>query len=354
MGADTGEMRVNSYGDENKTENNYRMRLTQNYNREGSSVQIGFHQEQQVYGEGPSVKSNDAAFGRNMYGNITHEQNVYREGLGSMAFSGEGPSKQNTYVARNIYGEGISTETYASQENILGRNIFRELSLNRAAPQERNIYGEGPSSRSNTSIDKRPIYGIRDGSMGRERNQYGRFTSAKSTFTAEDLNIYGEGSSSQYKTTAEERNINGEWLSTPHLTTAEEGDLYGEGSSSQNKTTAEARNIYGEGFSSQNNTTAEARNMYGEGSSSQNNTTVEEGSSTNNRITTEEQRNHGEVSSTRIRTNEEALEERSKSTTEAAKNALKSLERDGYDGYIPVYGTGTYAVIRALYSEKQV
>ena len=256
-------MRVDSYEDENKTENNYRMRLTQNCNREGSSVQIGFHQEQQVYGEGPSVKSNDAAFGRNIYEKDTHEQNVYRRGLGSMAFSGqnmygEGSSTQNTHVERNIYGEGLSTqsETYASQENRLGRNIFRELSLNRAAPQ--------------------------------------------------DLNIYGEGSSSQ------------------------------------NKTTAEARNIYGEGSSSQNNTTVEAQNIY------------EEGSSTNNRITTEEQRNHGEVSSSRIGTNEDALEERSKLTTEAANNALKSLERDGYDGYIPVYGTGTYAVIRALYSEKQV
>ena len=292
-------MRVDSYEDENKTENNYRMRLTQNCNREGSSVQIGFHQEQQVYGEGPSVKSNDAAFGRNIYEKDTHEQNVYRRGLGSMAFSGqnmygEGSSTQNTHVERNIYGEGLSTqsETYASQENRLGRNIFRELSLNRAAPQDLNIYGEGSSSQNKT--------------------------------TAEARNIYGEGSSSQNKTTAEARNI------------------YGEGSSSQNKTTAEARNIYGEGSSSQNNTTVEAQNIY------------EEGSSTNNRITTEEQRNHGEVSSSRIGTNEDALEERSKLTTEAANNALKSLERDGYDGYIPVYGTGTYAVIRALYSEKQV
>ena len=369
MRPDTGEMRVNSYRDENETENNslHRMRATQNVNGEGSSVQIGFHQEQNVYGEDPSVKSNNAALGRNICGKVTPEQNVYRGGLGSMTFSEQniyGEGSRNTAVERNIYGEGSCTDNYTSQENIVRRNVLRELSLNRGTSQERNIYGEG-SSRSNATIDKRPIYGIRDGSMGRERNQFGRFTSARPTFIAEELNVYGESSSSQNITTAEERNIYGEGPSTPHLTTAEKRDLYGECSSSQNNTTVEARNVYGEGSSSQNNTTVEARNVYGEGSSSQNNTTVEarnvygEGSSTNNRITTEGQRNYGEVSSTRIGTNaeeqtDEASEERSKSKAEAAKNALKSLERDGYDGFIPVYGTGTYAVIRALYSEKQV
>ena len=315
MRPDTGEMRVNSYRDENETENNYlhRKRATQNVNGEGSRVQIGFHQEQNVYGEDPSVKSNNAALGRNICGKVTPEQNVYRGGLGSMTFSEQniyGEGSRNTAVERNIYGEGSSTDNYTSQENIVRRNVLRELSLNRGTSQERNIYGEG-SSRSNATIDKRPIYGIRDGSMGRERNQFGRFTSARPTFIAEELNVYGEGSSSQ------------------------------------NNTTVEARNVYGEGSSSQNNTTVEARNVYGEGSS------------TNNRITTEGQRNYGEVSSTRIGTNaeeqtDEASEERSKSKAEAAKNALKSLERDGYDGFIPVYGTGTYAVIRALYSEKQV